>query len=213
MQCNAVQCSAMQCNAVQCSAMQCNAVQCRPGGVGAIHAMLQCTRRLKKVKGDIPCAKKLGKGESDVRSITETFRRNSTGNQSRLVEPGEQPEASLAWGGVSRTAKRRQPVPMPCDRAPKLPNRGEPPRWNVRGAVPTYRTGLVASVSPGSKSRAQAHQGSAGTWDALPFPSLYRLAYGGSARPKAPRPQVGVGLGRNEDRRKGWSPPCEGNEA
>ena len=26
---------------------------------------------------------------------------------------GEQPEASLAWGGVSRTAKRRQPVPMP----------------------------------------------------------------------------------------------------
>jgi len=70
---------------------------------------------------DIRCAKKLGKGESDVRSITETFRRNSTGNQSRLVEPGEQPEASLAWGGASRTAKRRQPVPMPCDRAPKLP--------------------------------------------------------------------------------------------
>src|SRR5208282_996578 len=54
---------------------------------------------------DIHCAKKLGKGESDVRSITETFRRNSTGNQSRLVEPGEQPEASLVWGGVSRTAK------------------------------------------------------------------------------------------------------------
>ena len=71
--------------------------------------------------GDIHCAKKLGKGECDVRNITETFRRNSTGNQSRLVEPGEQPEASLAWGGVSRTAKRRQRVPMPCDRAPKLP--------------------------------------------------------------------------------------------
>jgi hypothetical protein len=34
----------------------------------------------------LPCAKKLGKGESDVRSITETFRRNSAGNQSLLVE-------------------------------------------------------------------------------------------------------------------------------
>ena len=43
------------------------------------------------------------------------------GNQSRLVERGAQPEASLAWGGVNRTAKRRQRVPMPCDRAPKLP--------------------------------------------------------------------------------------------
>jgi hypothetical protein len=29
-----------------------------------------------KFKGDAACAKKLGKGESDVRSITETFRRN-----------------------------------------------------------------------------------------------------------------------------------------
>jgi hypothetical protein len=49
-------------------------------------------------KGDIVCAKKFGEGESDVRSITETFRRNSTGSQSRLVELGKQPEASLAWG-------------------------------------------------------------------------------------------------------------------
>jgi hypothetical protein len=66
-------------------------------------------------KGDIVCAKKLGKGESDVGNVTETFRWNSAGSQSRLVELGKQPEASLAWGGVSRTAKRRQPVLMPCD--------------------------------------------------------------------------------------------------
>ena len=39
------------------------------------------------------CAKKLGKGECDVRSITETFRWNSAGSQSRLVELGKQPEA------------------------------------------------------------------------------------------------------------------------
>jgi hypothetical protein len=36
--------------------------------------------------GDDHCAKKLGKGGSDVRSISETFRRNPAGNQSRLVE-------------------------------------------------------------------------------------------------------------------------------
>ena len=72
-------------------------------------------------QGDPACAKKLGKGGSDVRSITETFRRNPAGNQSRLVEPGPQPEASLAWGGEIRTAKRRQRVLMPCDGAPKLP--------------------------------------------------------------------------------------------
>src|SRR6266581_2685143 len=71
--------------------------------------------------GDIHCAKKLGKGGSDVRNISKTFRRNPAGNQSRLVEPGPQPEASLAWGGASRTAKRRQRVLMPCYRAPKLP--------------------------------------------------------------------------------------------
>jgi hypothetical protein len=72
-------------------------------------------------KGVSVCAKKLGKGGSDVSNIMETFRRNPAGNQSRLVEPGPQPEASLAWGGEIRTAKRRQRVLMPCDGAPKLP--------------------------------------------------------------------------------------------
>src|SRR6266853_6843115 len=85
---------------------------------------------------DSVCAKKLGKGGSDVSSITETFRWNPAGNQSRLVEPGPQPEASLAWGGEIRTAKRRQRVLKPCDGAPKLPNRGEPSLYAVRGAVP-----------------------------------------------------------------------------
>jgi hypothetical protein len=36
-------------------------------------------------------------------------------NESRPAELGQQPEASLAWGGVILTAKRRQRVPMPCD--------------------------------------------------------------------------------------------------
>jgi hypothetical protein len=63
-----------------------------------------------QAKGDIHCATKLGRGGSDVLSSTETFRWNPAGDQSRLVELGEQPEASLAWGGVIRTAKRRQRV-------------------------------------------------------------------------------------------------------
>src|SRR3954470_19105977 len=47
---------------------------------------------------------KLGKGGRATNS--ETFRRNPAGIQSRLAEPGQQPGASLAWGGVTLTAKR-----------------------------------------------------------------------------------------------------------
>ena len=47
-------------------------------------------------------------------------------NESRPAEPGRQPEASLAWGGVTLTAKRRQRVSMPCYRAPKYSS-WEPP--------------------------------------------------------------------------------------
>jgi hypothetical protein len=47
-------------------------------------------------------------------------------NEPRPAERGQQPEASLAWGGVTLTAKRRQRVPMPCYRAPKYSSR-EPP--------------------------------------------------------------------------------------
>jgi hypothetical protein len=50
----------------------------------------------------------------------ETFRRNPVGKQSHPVEPGRQPEASLAWAGVTRTAKRRQPGPRPCYGAPRV---------------------------------------------------------------------------------------------
>ena len=45
----------------------------------------------------VPRQDKLGKGGSDVGSITETFRWNPVGNQSHPVEPGPQPEASPAW--------------------------------------------------------------------------------------------------------------------
>jgi hypothetical protein len=52
-------------------------------------------------------------------SIAETFRRNPVGNQSHPVELGQQPEASLASAGATRSTKRRQPGRRPCYRAPK----------------------------------------------------------------------------------------------
>jgi hypothetical protein len=80
-----------------------------------IPGQIRAEKGTESGKGDRVCAKKLGEGGSDVRSISETFLWNPAGKQSRLVERGPQPEASLAWGGVSRTAKRRQRVLMPCD--------------------------------------------------------------------------------------------------
>src|SRR5262249_41581157 len=50
---------------------------------------------------------KLGKGG---RAVSETFRRNPVGSQSHLVEPGPQPEPSLASAGAIPTTKRRQGV-------------------------------------------------------------------------------------------------------
>jgi len=69
-------------------------------------------------------------------------------NESRPAEPSQQPEASLARWRVTATAKRRQRVPMPCDRAPKSSLAGatvvdtsgghaEAPRW--LGALRSYR--------------------------------------------------------------------------
>src|SRR6185437_10255222 len=45
----------------------------------------------------------------------ETFCRNPAGNQPRPAEPGQQPEASLAWGEATLTAKRRQRDQTLCD--------------------------------------------------------------------------------------------------
>jgi hypothetical protein len=53
--------------------------------------------------------------ERRIISQCETFRWNPAGNQSRPAEPGQQPEASLAWGRVTVTAKRRQRDQTLCD--------------------------------------------------------------------------------------------------
>ena len=53
--------------------------------------------------------------ERRIISKCETFHRNPAGNQSRPAEPGQQPEASLAWGRATVTAKRRQRDQTLCD--------------------------------------------------------------------------------------------------
>jgi len=72
-----------------------------------------------------------GKGCNEC--IAETFRWNPVGTQSHPVEPGRQPEASLARRPAMAAAKRRQRLLRPCYRAPKLPHRGSPRRTMVRG--------------------------------------------------------------------------------
>ena len=67
------------------------------------------------------CARgSLGKEESDVGSIEETFRRNPVGQRAHPAESGQQPEASLASCGATYRAKRRQRVSEPAHSAPKL---------------------------------------------------------------------------------------------
>ena len=115
------------------------------------------------------CAKKLGKGESDVGNITETFRRNPSGSQSRLVELASSQKRVLR--GSERSGLRSVDSECRC-RVIEPRNYSSwralvvPDTWG-RADLPKWPDG---SVSPGSKSRAQAQQGSPGTWDARPFP-------------------------------------------
>src|SRR3954470_23287951 len=73
------------------------------------------------------CARaSLGKEESDVGCIEETFRRNPVGQRAHPEESGQQPEASLASLQATVRAKRRQRVSEPAYSAPKLVFSREP---------------------------------------------------------------------------------------
>ena len=104
----------------------------------------------------------------------ETFRRSPVGSQSHLVEPGKQPEASLALAGATRRTKRRQPGRRPCYRAPKSSFSQRAHRLNERRG----RVGILnrpgVSILPGSKNRADTHQGSPGTGETCYSPSSSR---------------------------------------
>src|ERR1700691_3688158 len=75
--------------------------------------------------GGCLCVRKSSRKE-EVTRTQKPFVATLRVNESRPAELGQQPEASLAWGGVTLTAKRRQRVPMPSYRAPKYSSR-EPP--------------------------------------------------------------------------------------
>ena len=125
------------------------------------------------------------------------------GHQSHPVEPGQQPEASLASSGVTQRTKRRQPVPKPCYGASRALPAASLRRCQHGGRAGTPLLALVCSVPPGSKNTAKAHQGSPGTWDVLRL-HLQKIWRGGAAKPKGPWPQAGVGLERSKHRRSGW---------
>jgi len=67
------------------------------------------------------CAREsLGKEESDVRSIEETFRRNPVGPEPTRKSLANSRKRVLRPGGVTPRAKRRQRVSEPAHPAPKL---------------------------------------------------------------------------------------------
>src|SRR5262249_56921024 len=91
--------------------------------------------RLRGVGGARACARgSLGKEESDVGSIEETFRRSPVGHRAHPVESGQQPEASLASWQATARAKRRQPVVRAGPFSPEIRSlRGSPCRARKRG--------------------------------------------------------------------------------
>jgi hypothetical protein len=86
-------------------------------------------------------------------------------HQSRLAEPGQQPEASLARGRATCPAKRRQRGQRPCDRAPKTKDARSLRRGHRRGPRRSRYTWSrrTRPVRPGSESTDNDHQGSPGT--------------------------------------------------
>src|SRR4051812_48598777 len=109
-----------------------------------------CSQNRRLTKGAIASGK-LEKGERD--SNSETFHATLRVIEFRPAELGQRPEASLAWGKETSTAKRRQRVPMPCDRASKYLIAGASLVDTGGGHVETPQWPGV-SVLPGSKNRA-----------------------------------------------------------
>jgi hypothetical protein len=100
-------------------------------------------------KGDVSCAKKLGKGESDVRNITETFCRNPAGRQSRLVErPAARSESCVLCGQPSGRS-----VDSEC-RSRAI----EPRNYRIVGALVVMRAGAAPTTLYGLTCRSRRGQ-------------------------------------------------------
>ena len=105
-----------------------------------------------------------------VRKARERRKRLELGNLSSqpcgLTNPARQSLASsrkrvLRGGGATLPAKRRQRVPMPCDRAPKSFLR-EPPLLTQAGAASRRRNGLACIGPTGVQEQGVGTRGSLG---------------------------------------------------
>src|SRR4051812_716351 len=72
-----------------------------------------------------------GKGD---RLQCETFHRNPAGHQSRPAEPGQQPEASLAWWAGNLPCEAETARPNAVRLSPEIQHRGEPSSLSEAGA-------------------------------------------------------------------------------
>ena len=114
----------------------------------------------------------------------ETSRWNPVGNQSRSVESGQQPKASLAWASVTSTAKRRRRRCRTMLLGPEI---------SVVGVLVFSGGGDRGDASKGPDAIAPA--GVAGTWWAstgVPQeqerPALSARPFGSSVVPNPKRP-------------------------
>src|SRR3954470_10368200 len=73
--------------------------------------------------------------ERRIISKCETFRRNPAGNQSRPAEPGQQPEASLAWWAGNLPCGAETARPNAVRLSPEIIHRGEPSSLSEAGAA------------------------------------------------------------------------------
>jgi len=92
---------------------------------------------------------------------------------------------------ATRTAKRRQRVHRPCDRAPKEGYLWEPTSSAscTEGSIESPFNGQAYSIPPGSKSRACAYRGSPGTWE-IPLSPVDIIRMGATRNTQPPARDV-----------------------
>jgi len=112
-----------------------------------------------------PVLRQASLGEEDCESKLKTSRRNPAGNHSHPVRASHPPEASLASSPVMAARS----VDSECkSRVIEPRNKAKSQGAFVvigPGAMSIHCMGLGESILPGSKSKANAHWGSLGTWE------------------------------------------------
>src|SRR5271157_3388487 len=91
--------------------------------------------------------------ERRIVTTVKPFRWNPAGNQSRPVEPDQQPEASLAWWVGDHPCEASTARSNAVRLSPEIRTRGEPSSWSVAGAAPgnLLMVHSACLVTPGSE--------------------------------------------------------------